>query len=52
MRFLNGMQPDWDLSYDDVFMVPGRSAVTSRMAVDLATSDGSGTCLLYTSRCV
>ncbi|PID96936.1 MAG: GuaB1 family IMP dehydrogenase-related protein [Actinomycetales bacterium] len=43
MRFLNGMQPSWDLSYDDVFMVPARSAVASRMDVDLATVDGSGT---------
>ena len=42
MRFLNGMQPDWDLSYDDVFMVPGRSAVTSRMDVDLATGWATG----------
>ena len=43
MRFLNGQQPGWDLSYDDVFMVPGRSAVASRLDVDLSTADGSGT---------
>lgn len=43
MRFLGGIQPDFDLSYDDVFMVPVRSGVASRMDVDLATDDGSGT---------
>lgn len=43
MRFLNGLRPTVDLSYDDVFMVPGRSAIGSRMDVDLATCDGTGT---------
>jgi IMP dehydrogenase len=43
MRFLNGLQPAFDLSYDDVFMVPARSDIGSRMDVDLATGDGSGT---------
>lgn len=43
MRFLNGLQPSFDLSYDDVFMVPCRSDVGSRMDVDLSTSDGTGT---------
>ena len=43
MRFLNGLLPEHDLTYDDVFMVPGRSAVTSRLDVDLATTDGTGT---------
>ncbi|MFD3356178.1 GuaB1 family IMP dehydrogenase-related protein [Streptomyces fradiae] len=43
MRFLNDLKPPYDLTYDDVFMVPGRSAVGSRLAVDLATPDGSGT---------
>ncbi len=42
MRFLNGITPEQDLTYSDVFMVPGRSAVGSRLDVDLATSDGSG----------
>jgi IMP dehydrogenase len=32
-----------DLTYGDVFMVPGRSAVESRLDVDLATRDGTGT---------
>ncbi|MDN5791068.1 MAG: GuaB1 family IMP dehydrogenase-related protein [Micrococcales bacterium] len=43
MHFLNGVQPQFDLTYDDVFMVPSRSAVTSRLDVDLATPDGTGT---------
>jgi IMP dehydrogenase len=43
VRFLNGSTPTWDLTYDDVFMVPSRSDVTSRLDVDLSTSDGSGT---------
>ncbi|MDQ1704771.1 MAG: dehydrogenase [Frankiaceae bacterium] len=43
MRFLHGSAPAWDLTYDDVFMVPSRSDVGSRLDVDLATTDGSGT---------
>ncbi len=43
MRFLHDSSPPHDLTYDDVFMVPRRSAVTSRYDVDLATSDGTGT---------
>ncbi|MBA4862101.1 GuaB1 family IMP dehydrogenase-related protein [Streptomyces sp. PSKA54] len=43
MRFLNDIQPPYDLTYDDVFMVPSRSAVGSRQDVDLASLDGSGT---------
>ncbi len=43
MRFLDGRAPGHDLTYDDVFMVPRRSAVGSRYDVDLATSDGTGT---------
>lgn len=43
MQFLNGMTPAYDLTYDDVFMAPNRSAVASRLDVDLASSDGSGT---------
>jgi IMP dehydrogenase len=42
VKFLNGLQPTHDLTYNDVFMVPGRSAVTSRFDVDLSTSDGTG----------
>lgn len=43
MRFLNDLQPPYDLTYDDVFMVPSRSAVGSRLAVDLSAPDGTGT---------
>src|SRR6202034_830602 len=35
--------PFHDLAYSDVFLVPVRSAVTSRLDVSLATRDGSGT---------
>ena len=43
MRFLNDSHPAHDLTYDDVFMVPRRSAVSSRYDVDLASNDGTGT---------
>ena len=36
MRFLNGLEPSFDLTYDDVFMVPRHSAVASRHDVDLS----------------
>ncbi len=42
MRFLNDLAPSHDLTYDDVFMVPGHSTVGSRYDVDLATTDGTG----------
>jgi IMP dehydrogenase len=42
VRFLNDLEPASDLTYSDVFMVPGRSAVGSRLDVDLTTRDGSG----------
>ena len=42
MRFLNEAAPGHDLTYSDVFMVPSRSAVGSRLDVELATTDGSG----------
>ncbi|ANS77527.1 Inosine-5'-monophosphate dehydrogenase [Serinicoccus hydrothermalis] len=45
MEFLNGMEPAHDLTYNDVFMVPSRSSVTSRLDVDLTTADGTGTTL-------
>ncbi len=41
MRFLT--QPNHDLTYDDVFMVPSFSEVASRMDVDLSSADGCGT---------
>ena len=43
MRFLDGQSPAHDLTYEDVFIVPTCSDVTSRFDVDLSTSDGSGT---------
>ena len=43
MKFLGEQQPAYDLTYSDVFMVPSRSAVTSRLDVDLTTPDGAGT---------
>jgi IMP dehydrogenase len=37
-----GSTPPYDLTYDDVFMVPARSELASRFDVDLTTSDGTG----------
>ena len=44
VRFLKKLPP-YDLTYSDVFMVPRRSAVGSRLDVDLASTDGIGTTL-------
>ena len=43
MRFLSGEPPVHEATYSDVFLVPSASSVASRLDVDLATSDGSGT---------
>lgn len=43
MRFLHDRVPDQDLTYSDVFLVPNRSQVGSRLDVDLTTADGTGT---------
>ena len=43
MHFLDGHRPAYDLTYNDVFIVPNRSDVVSRFDVDLATTDGTGT---------
>jgi IMP dehydrogenase len=43
VRFLDGHKPAHDLTYNDVFVVPNRSDVTSRFDVDLSTGDGTGT---------
>ncbi len=43
MRFLDGHRPAYDLTYNDVFVMPNRSEVASRFDVDLSTDDGSGT---------
>ena len=42
MRFLSDTPPPYELTYDDVFMVPSRSSVHSRFDVDLSASDGTG----------
>jgi IMP dehydrogenase len=42
VRFLEPVPP-FELTYDDVFMVPAHSEVASRFDVELSTSDGSGT---------
>lgn len=41
VRFLT--DPTYDLTYSDVFMVPSRSDVTSRLDVDLTSTDGLAT---------
>lgn len=45
MRFLHDAAPPYDLTYDDVFMVPVFSDIASRYDVDLATADGTGATL-------
>ena len=42
VRFLNDSHPGHELTYSDVFMVPSRSSVGSRLEVDLSADDGSG----------
>ncbi|WP_405878400.1 GuaB1 family IMP dehydrogenase-related protein [Streptomyces sp. NBC_01384] len=42
-RYVESSPVPYDLTYDDVFMVPSRSAVGSRQGVDLAAPDGTGT---------
>lgn len=43
VKFLDGHRPPFDLTYNDVFIVPGRSDLPSRFDVNLSTVDGSGT---------
>ena len=40
MRFIDDI-PEHDLTYSDVFLVPSRSDVGSRMSVDLSPDDGT-----------
>lgn len=40
MKFI-GAEPTFDLTYSDVFLVPRRSDVGSRLSVDLAPNDGT-----------
>ncbi|GAA1138591.1 GuaB1 family IMP dehydrogenase-related protein [Kribbella jejuensis] len=42
MRFHHDREPAGDLTFSDVFLVPNRSGVASRLDVDLSTSDGTG----------
>lgn len=42
MKWLN-TQPAYDLTYNDVFLVPSRTEVASRTEVDLTTPDAIGT---------
>ncbi|MEO8094192.1 MAG: IMP dehydrogenase [Pseudolysinimonas sp.] len=44
MRFSTAI-PSNDLTYSDVFLVPSRSGVTSRLDVDLTPGDGTGATL-------
>jgi IMP dehydrogenase len=44
MRFSTPVPPH-DLTYSDVFLVPSRSDITSRLDVDLAPDDGTGATL-------
>ncbi|HET9850400.1 MAG TPA: GuaB1 family IMP dehydrogenase-related protein [Candidatus Saccharimonadales bacterium] len=37
MRFLNDNQPNYELTYNDVFLVPSHSDIDSRLEVDLAS---------------
>ena len=41
MRFL--ITPSYDLTYEDVFLAPSHSELASRMDVDLASHDKTGT---------
>lgn len=43
MRLLN--EPTTDLTYSDIFLVPSRSDVISRLDVDLAADDGTGSAI-------
>lgn len=43
VRFLDGHQATTDLTYNDVFLTPSWSGVSSRLQVDLAGADGTGT---------
>ncbi len=43
MKFIDGIRPTHDLTYSEVFLVPGFSDIASRMDVDLISPDGTGT---------
>lgn len=41
MRFLHDRAPEHDLTYSDVFLVPNRSRLRSRLDVDVTPNDGT-----------
>ncbi|MGH7233819.1 MAG: IMP dehydrogenase, partial [Candidatus Saccharimonadales bacterium] len=43
MKFLNNHSPSYDLTYNDVFLVPNYNNIPSRLDVDLTTPDKIGT---------
>ncbi len=43
MKFLNDSTINYDLTYNDVFLIPSYSDVGSRFSVDLTPSDNTGT---------
>ncbi|MEY4361842.1 MAG: hypothetical protein RL391_1148, partial [Actinomycetota bacterium] len=45
MRFIDSTPPPYDLTYNDVFLVPSLSSVGSRLEVDLSSTDRVGTTL-------
>jgi IMP dehydrogenase len=45
MRFIDSTPAPFDLTYNDVFLVPSMSTVASRLDVDLSTTDRIGTTL-------
>lgn len=45
MKFIDGHSPSFDLTYNDVFMVPSFSSVGSRFDVDLTAPESTGTTL-------
>jgi len=43
MQFLNNLRPNYDLTYNDVFLVPNFSQINSRFDTNLTTPDKIGT---------
>lgn len=42
MKFHKNQLPSYDLTYNDVFLLPNLSKINSRLDVDLSTHDGTG----------
>lgn len=42
MKFINDVPVPYELSYSDVFLVPNKSSINSRMDVDITPTDGMG----------